>query len=71
MTAMGRVTGAVLSVLLIGGGAMGTLGGMLGTWAETTSVALMGVGLWVCSGVLASRVGPRTTPGVRVPRQVS
>ncbi len=67
---MGRVTGAVLSMLLVSGGAMGTLTGVLGPWAEAASVAMLGVGLWTCGGLLAARERPAGT-NLRVPRQAS
>lgn len=67
---MGRVMAAAMSVGLLGGGAVGTLGGLLGPWAEPAAVALVGVGLWTCGSLLALRVRP-DSPGLRVPRQAS
>ncbi|HLT31316.1 MAG TPA: hypothetical protein VK013_14850 [Myxococcaceae bacterium] len=67
---MGRVMAAAMSVGLLGGGAVGTLGGLLGPWAEAAAVALVGVGLWTCGSLLGLKVRPEG-PELRVPRQAS
>jgi hypothetical protein len=63
---MGKVTGAMVTVFLIGGGAMGTLGVLLGPLAEAAAVGLMGTGLLLCSGLMGARV---PAAPVRVPEE--
>jgi hypothetical protein len=49
---MGKVTGAMVTVFLLGGGASGPLAALLGAYAEAAAVALMGAGLLACGSML-------------------
>jgi hypothetical protein len=61
---MVKATGAIVTVFLLGGGATGALGTVLGAYAEGASVALMGVGLLICGSMLGTRLGaPHGVPG--------
>ncbi|PTL75701.1 hypothetical protein [Vitiosangium sp. GDMCC 1.1324] len=50
---MSKAAGAVIAMFSVGAGVMTLLGSVLGAYAEATTLALMGVGLFAGSSVLS------------------
>ena len=60
--------GAVIAMFTVGAGMMTVLGSVLGTYAEATTLALMGVGLFTGSSLLSSG-GKVTVPSAGIAKE--
>ena len=59
--------GAVIGMFVVGAGMMTLLGSVLGTYAEATSLALVGVGLFAGSSMRGS--GKETVPAAGIAKE--
>ena len=60
---MGKAARATAITFLLGGGVMAVLGSVLGAYAEPTTLALVGAGLWTWGHALAALKLPARSPG--------